>query len=164
MPINGGLAANGDMVRVDVFHVEDDGYYFVPVYVANTKEKELPNKAVVAYKAYEQWKIMKPQDFLFSLYPGDLIRVKSRKGVKLKLVKGGSGEKEIFRKDALYYYRTAGITVGVFQVETHDRRYEQPSLGVKTLELIQKYQVDVLVNCTPVRLPEKRMGFIKTTE
>jgi hypothetical protein len=33
------------------------------------------------------------------------------------------------------------------------------SLGGKTLQRIQKYQVDVLGNYAPVRLPEKRQRF-----
>lgn len=161
LAVHGGVAANGDMLRIDVFRVEDDGYYFVPVYVADTKREELPNKAVVAYKTYADWKDMREEDFLFSLYPGDLIRVKSRKGVKLNLAKGGTGEKEIVRQDGMYYYRTAGITVGAIQIETHDRRYSQPSLGIKTLQSIEKYQVDILGNYHRVELPEKRMGFYK---
>lgn len=54
-----------------------------------------------------------------------------------------------------------GITVGAIQIETHDRRYLQPSLGIKTLQSIEKYQVDVLGNYQKVDLPEKRMTFSK---
>lgn len=161
LAVRQGFAANGDMLRIDVFHVEDDGYYFVPIYVADTKKPQLPNRAVVAYKSYNEWKEMEDKDFLFSLYPGDLVRIKSKKGVKLNLAKGGTGEKEIVRQDGLYYYRAAGITVGAVQIETHDRRYLQPSLGIKTLQSIEKYQVDVLGHYYPVSLPEKRMGFSK---
>ena len=31
-----GVADNDSMVRIDVFHVENDGYYFVPIYIADT--------------------------------------------------------------------------------------------------------------------------------
>ena len=49
VPVHGGLgAANNDsMVRIDVFHVEGDGYYFVPIYIADTLKPELPDKACV---------------------------------------------------------------------------------------------------------------------
>ncbi len=161
LAVRDGVAANGNMVRIDVFHVEDDGYYFVPIYVADTKKKELPNKAVVAHKPYESWKEMNAENFVFSLYPGDLIRIQSRKGVKLNLAKGGTGEKVIMRHDGMYYYRTADITAGAIQIETHDRRYLQPGLGLKTLLSIEKYQVDVLGNYYKVNLPEKRMKFSK---
>ena len=161
LPVRDGIAANGSMVRIDVFYVEDDGYYFVPIYVADTKKESLPNKAVVAYKAYSEWKEMKDENFIFSLYPGDLVCIQSRKGIKLNLAKGGTGEKEIVRQEGMYYYRAAGITVGAIQIETHDRRYLQPSLGIKTLQSIEKYQVDVLGNYQKVDLPEKRMTFSK---
>ena len=161
LPVRDGIAANGSMVRIDVFYVEDDGYYFVPIYVADTKKESLPNKAVVAYKAYSEWKEMKDENFIFSLYPGDLVRIQSRKGIKLNLAKGGTGEKEIVRQEGMYYYRASGITVGAIQIETHDRRYLQPSLGIKTLQSIEKYQVDVLGNYYKVDLPEKRMTFSK---
>ena len=161
LPVRDGIAANGSMIRIDVFYVEDDGYYFVPIYVADTKKESLPNKAVVAYKAYSEWKEMKDENFIFSLYPGDLVRIQSRKGIKLNLAKGGTGEKEIVRQEGMYYYRASGITVGAIQIETHDRRYLQPSLGIKTLQSIEKYQVDVLGNYYKVDLPEKRMTFSK---
>ena len=161
LPVRNGIAANGSMIRIDVFYVEDDGYYFVPIYVADTKKESLPNKAVVAYKAYSEWKEMMDENFIFSLYPGDLVCIQSRKGIKLNLAKGGTGEKEIVRQEGMYYYRAAGITVGAIQIETHDRRYLQPSLGIKTLQSIEKYQVDVLGNYQKVDLPEKRMTFSK---
>ena len=124
LPVRDGIAANGSMVRIDVFYVEDEGYYFVPIYVADTKRAELPNKAVVAYKAYSDWKEMQAQNFVFSLYSGDLVRIWSRKGIKLNLAKGGTGEKEIVRQDGLYYYRGGDISTGAISVSSHDRRYE----------------------------------------
>ena len=61
LPVRDGIAANGSMVRIDVFYVEDDGYYFVPIYVADTKKESLPNKAAVAMKPYNLWKKMKDE-------------------------------------------------------------------------------------------------------
>ena len=60
VPVHGGTAVadNGSMVRVDVFYVENEGYYLVPVYVSDTVKRELPNRAIVAHKAYEDWKEM----------------------------------------------------------------------------------------------------------
>ena len=161
IPINGGVAANGDMLRIDVFYVEDDGYYFVPIYVPDTKKKALPNKAVVAHKPYDEWREMREEDFLFSLYPGDLICIRSKKGVKLSLSKGGTGDREITRQAGLYYYQASNISTGAITITTHDRRYSQSGLGVKTLQSIEKYQVDVLGNYHKVHLPEKRMSFCK---
>ena len=71
------IAANGDMIRIDVFKVEGEGYYFVPIYVSDTIKNKLPNKASVASKPYAEWKEMQDKDFIFSLYPRDLFYVKS---------------------------------------------------------------------------------------
>ena len=76
---NTAAADNGSMVRVDVFYVDGEGYYLVPIYVADTVKKELPSRAIIPYKPYEEWKLMNDKDFVFSLYPNDLIKVTSKK-------------------------------------------------------------------------------------
>jgi CRISPR-associated endonuclease Csn1 len=70
-----GAADNGSMVRIDIFHVEGQGYYYVPIYISDTLKPCLPNKAALAFKSYENWPEMREQDFLFSLYPNDCLRV-----------------------------------------------------------------------------------------
>lgn len=154
-----GVADNGRMVRIDVFRVPDDGYYYVPIYVADTKKGILPSKAVVAGKSPEAWKQMKPEHFLFSLFKGDLIYVESKKEISLALAKEAVGEKTIQVKSGLFYFCGADISDGSIKIETHDRRYSKGSLGVKTLTLIEKCQVDVLGNVRKVKLPEKRLEF-----
>lgn len=124
--VGSGIAANGDMVRVDVFKTEE-GYYWVPIYVADTVKGNLPNKASVASKPYDLWKTMKDDDFVFSLYPNDLIRFQREKD-----------------KDEFMYYKKAGISTASISVESHDRSCSIPSLGVKTLLLLEKWEVDVL--------------------
>jgi CRISPR-associated endonuclease Csn1 len=159
VPIRKGLAGNGNMVRLDVFHVEGDGYYFVPIYTADTIKKELPNKAIVQAKPKDEWKMMKDKDFLFSLYPGDLIRVKKNSGFDLNLSEGATGELKRKVTDYFLYYRGINSSTGGFVVTTHDERYRKEGLGGKTLDCIEKYQVDVLGNYTRVPLPEKRRRF-----
>lgn len=154
-----GVADNGRMVRIDVFRVPDDGYYFVPIYVADTKKGILPSKAVVAGKSPEAWKQMKPEHFLFSLFKGDLIYVESRKGISLALAEKATGEKTIQVKSGLFYFCGADISTGSIGMEIHDRRYTKRGLGIKTLTLIEKYQVDVLGNVSKVKLPETRLEF-----
>ena len=154
-----GVADNGRMVRIDVFRVPDDGYYFVPIYVADTKKGILPSKAVVAGKSPEAWKQMKPEHFLFSLFKGDLIYVESRKGISLALAEKATGEKTIQVKSDLFYFCGADISTGSIGMEIHDRRYTKRGLGIKTLTLIEKCQVDVLGNVSKVRLPETRLEF-----
>lgn len=159
-----GVADNGEMIRMDVFRVPnerkpDDSYYFVPIYVADTKKATLPSKAVVQGKSPEAWKQMKPEHFLFSLFKGDLIYVESKKGISLALAKEAVGEKTIQPKSGLFYFCGANISNGSIEIETHDRRYGKESLGIKELKAFEKRQVDVLGKVSKVRLPETRLEF-----
>ena len=155
------VADNDSMVRVDVFYVEGDGYYLVPIYVADTLKSELPNKAIIGGKSYEKWKEMKEEDFLFSLYPNDLIRIVSKKGVKMVKVNKDSNRSEIAPiKEVISYYRGTDISTASILGINQDNAYKFKSLGVKTLVCLEKYQVDVLGNYSKVK-KETRMRFHK---
>lgn len=159
-----GVADNGEMIRMDVFRVPnerkpDDSYYFVPIYVADTKKATLPSKAVVGKKPPEAWKQMKPEHFLFSIFKGDLIYVESKKGISLALAKEAVGEKTIQVKSGLFYFCGADISDGSIKIETHDRRYYKKSLGIKELKAFEKRQVEVLGEVRKVKLPETRLEF-----
>lgn len=156
--VAGGIADNGSMVRIDVFYVQGDGYYFIPIYVADTIKRELPQKAVVANKPIDQWKEMDDKDFIFSLYPGDLIRVEHKSLIVLTSTKKNSKE-TISRKEFLLYYVCADSSTGAIDVENHDRSYMKHGFGIKRLQSFEKYEVDVLGNYHKVRLPEKRQTF-----
>ncbi len=144
------------MIHVDVFYVEDEGYYYVPIYTVDVIKGELPDKAVVAQKLHSEWKVMDDKDFLFSMYPNDLLYIESRKGMKLKTKKGSSKQEEIVRKAGLYYFKKLNIATNALFIITHDNSYEQPSLGGKTLSCLKKYTVDTLGNYSEVSPPEKR--------
>ena len=99
-------------------------------------------------------------NFLFSLYPGDLIRVEGRKPINLTLKnKNATGEKELLRNEWLVYYVSADITTGSITINTHDRKYKKKGLGIKTLLSLEKYEVDPLGHYHKVHLPEQRQGF-----
>lgn len=154
-----GVAQNGSMVRMDVFYVPGDGYYWVPIYVADTRKKELPNRAVVAHKAYSKWKEMREEDFIFSLYPNDLIEVEHKKGLKFVLVNNDATLARTYTvKKALAYYIGGNISSGAIKIETPDGTYMIGGLGMKTLQGVKKYQVDVLGNYHEVK-KEKRQRF-----
>ena len=154
-----GVADNGSMVRIDVFFVEGDGYYFVPVYVADTVKPKLPNKACVHSKPYDEWKEMQEENFIFSLYPNDLIKVKSKKDMKMSVnLKGSTLAPSILVNDAFLYFVKAGISTASLTVENHDGSYVINSLGIKSLLSIEKYTVDPLGNLSAVK-SEKRMPF-----
>ena len=152
VPVHGGKgqAANGGMVRIDIYRVAEDGYYLVPIYVADTVKAELPCRACVAKKPYEEWKPMKKEDFQFSLYPNDLILITDRK--QMELTRNTSGGKEESNRlpvkrhayeQELLYYSTCNISKGNVEGRTHDNAYLFDK-GIKTLKCIEKYQVDML--------------------
>ncbi|MDO5124473.1 MAG: type II CRISPR RNA-guided endonuclease Cas9 [Eubacteriales bacterium] len=153
------IADNDSMVRTDVFYVEGEGYYLVPIYVADTVKKELPNKAIVQSKSFDNWKEMNDENFLFSLYPNDLIHIVSKKDLKFSLVnKDSTLAKNLVTKDIFVYFRRSSISTASVTVISHDNTYTIPSLGVKNLLLLEKCQVDVLGSITKSGR-EKRMGF-----
>ena len=152
-----GFAGNGDCIRLDIFYVEGEGYYFVPIYVSDTIKEKLPNKACVAGKNYQEWKEMKDDDFIFSLYPKDLIYIEGKN--KIKLNPNSKNENQIEVENTFAYYVKAGISSAAITIQSHDNKYVQPSLGIKSLQKLEKYEVDVLGNYHKVKIPEKRMPF-----
>ena len=132
------------MVRVDVF-LSGGKYYLVPIYVADTLKPELPNKAVTRGKKYSEWLEMADEDFIFSLYPNDLICATSKNGITLSVCRKDSTlPPTVESKSFMLYYCGTNISTGGISCITHDNAYEIGGLGVKTLEKLEKYTVDVL--------------------
>lgn len=149
-----GIADNGSMVRIDVFR-EKGKYYYVPIYTADTRKKELPNRAASANKKYSEWKVVKDEDFLFSLYSRDLIYVKHKTGIKMKDNDG----KTLETAETFAYFISANIaTASLHECITHDNKYNFKEMGIQSLLELKKYQVDVLGNYYEVKR-EKRMRF-----
>ncbi len=152
-----GIAANGSMVRIDVFCEENKGkkkYYFVPIYTADVVKKRLPNRAATANKILSEWRMMNDENFIFSLYSRDLIYIESDKGVAVKTIDG-----QTIRVQSLYAYFTgANTATASISGKFHDSSATYESLGIQGLKNIQKCQVDVLGNVSFVK-KEKRMTF-----
>lgn len=155
--VNGGTGiaenANGSMIRIDIFR-ENGKYYFVPIYIPDTLKKELPNRAATAGKSYNEWRVMKEENFLFSLYPRDLIYIKKKNGIKLK--KSVLDEKQ--KEECWAYFTGANISTVSISGISHDRSFEFEGLGIQSLEVFKKYSVDVLGNKFEVK-SEKRLRF-----
>lgn len=135
-----GLAANGNMVRVDVFS-KDGKNYLVPIYVAQMIKNELPNKAIKALKPENEWIEMNDSyKFKFSLYSNDLICVMKKDGEKI-----------------LGYYTSTHRGTGAINIILHDASKRLDGIGVQNLEIFDKYEVDVLGNYHKVK-KEKRKG------
>lgn len=77
-----GLSDHQCMVRVDVFR-KNNRFFLVPIYVAVLAKRELPNRAIVAGKSYDEWEIMDENSkFLFSLYRNDYLVVNLKNEVR----------------------------------------------------------------------------------
>ncbi|MBS0575313.1 MAG: type II CRISPR RNA-guided endonuclease Cas9 [Proteobacteria bacterium] len=145
IPVRGGIAKNDSMVRVDVFRKKGK-FHLVPVYTSHAAARELPNRAAVAHKSEDEWtRIDGSFEFMFSVYPKDLIRIKQR--------------------DAEFYGYFAGSDIASANVSlwAHDRNQRVGKdglfrgIGVKTALSFEKFSVDVLGVVYPAP-PETRRG------
>lgn len=146
IPVRGGIAKNDSMLRVDVF-TKAGKFHLVPVYVHHSTAKELPDRAIVAFKDEAEWtQIDDSFAFRFSLYPNDLIRIQ-QKG----------------KEPLLGYYGSCHRGTGNLNIWAHDRNQLIgkdgliEGIGVKTALSLEKFHVDVLGNIYPAP-PEPRGG------
>ena len=107
--------------------------YLVPVYAWQVAKGILPNRAVVAYADEANWDEMdESYDFKFALYPNDLVEIINKNG-------------RIFG-----YYIGLDRSTGAIHIREHDNAIEKGkngihrSVGVKSVNVFQKYQVDPL--------------------
>ena len=163
-----GLAANGGMVRVDVFFIsegKDRGYYLVPVYTFDVVRGELPMRAVIQGKPYEEWRIMQEKDFLFSLYPNDLVYIMGKNEIDLslpdKMAKKSLLPSKKKQKEGFFYYKGINISTGAATIVVPDGTYTKGSLGIKTLQKLEKWEVDALGGELHPLQKETRQGFEK---
>lgn len=144
IPVRAGVAKNDSMLRVDVF-TKAGKFHLVPVYVHH-RVKELPNRAIVAFKDEDEWTLIDNSfRFCFSLYPNDLTRV-------------------TLKKDSFVgYYTGCDRSTGAISLWAHDRNQAVGkdglirSIGVKTAVTVEKFHVNVLGNIYPAP-PETRRG------
>ncbi|MBR7070486.1 MAG: type II CRISPR RNA-guided endonuclease Cas9 [Oxalobacter sp.] len=129
--IRGGLAENGLMRRVDVFK-KNGQYFLVPIYFWH---KELPNRAVAAYKPEEEWFVIDNQfEWCFSLVTNDLVHIK---------LKG---------REYIGYFAGLDRATGAISILGHDRNQDfgkegvQRGIGVRNALIFKKLAVDVLGN------------------
>lgn len=146
IPIRGGIAKNDTMLRVDVFrHKKDGKFHLVPVYVHHAVAKELPNRAIVAFENETEWTPIDGEfEFLFSVYPNDLVKITLKK------------ERHVG------YFASCNRSTGAFNLWSHDRNVATAkkgmieSIGVKTAISLEKFNVDVLGNVYPAPRETRR--------
>ena len=143
IPVRGGVAKNDSMLRVDVF-TKGGKFHLVPVYVHH-RVKGLPNRAIVAFKDEKEWTEVSGPDFVFSLFPNDLVRITLKK------------------EEFLGYFAGCDRSTGAVSLWAHDRAQHIGKdglirgIGVKTAVSVQKLSVDVLGHVFPAT-PEVRRG------
>ncbi len=140
--VQGGIADNSSMIRVDIF-TKDDKYYIVPIYTKDVGKNELPNKAIIAHKIEKDWDIIdETYEFCFSIYKNDFISIKTKKG------------------EFMGYYISTHRGTGAITIDKHDSSEKDISIGCKTAISIKKYHIDILGNKYEVK-GEKRCGLEK---
>lgn len=144
--VRGGLADNGTMIRTDVFEKEGK-YYLVPVYLKDIAAGVLPERAVVAFRAEDDWR---PLDdtyrFAFSLHINDLVRL---------VKKSGDGTDTRFG-----YFKGTNRSTGSIALDAHDSSWFKDGLGVaQGVVAFDKFEVDVLGREVHRVRREHRRGF-----
>ena len=135
----GGFVSNAEMVRVDVYFVEqrksdfkndvtiNPGYYLVPVYAHDAAAGRTPIKAIIGGKPESDWIEMSSEDFIFSLYKDTFVSFERRDGERIK-----------------GYYRSTNRNGGGIHVSPSNNREKQPKSGARTIVggSFRKFHVD----------------------
>lgn len=140
IPVRGGVANNGSMLRVDIF-TDGKKFHAVPLYVADVVKPELPNRAVVAFKPEDEWTVMDENyRFLFSLHPNDWVRVQQRNKPPIEgyfgMIHRGTGNINIWVHDRNQSSGKGGLIEGI---------------GIKTALSVEKFHVDMLGRLYPAK-------------
>lgn len=138
--VNGGVAENGNLVRIDLFK-RDETYYMVPIYVLDTSFPELPDKIVTSSRGYKLWqRLDEEHEFQFSLYPYDLVRL------------------QIEGEDHFLYFST--IDIGANRILfKHVNKPSEPKeyrYTLSKIDLLEKYEVGILGDLSLVKNETRR--------
>jgi CRISPR-associated endonuclease Csn1 len=165
--VRGGLADNGEMLRVDIFS-KSDKFYMVPIYLKDLIEFNIPNKAIKQNTPESEWPVMDERsNFMFSLHKNDLLEIYTGLG-KLEVFEAKNGEPtknkiilegEYFRG----YFKGADRALGSIKIESHDRSWIHPKLYIMNLDNFKKLQVDVLGEIFEVKR-EQRHGLAESAD
>ena len=137
VPVRGGAADRGEMVRVDVFRRRNRRgeweFYLVPVYPHQVADKAgwpaPPDRAVAAGKPEDQWPVMDDGcEFLWSLNQRSFIEVEQRDST---VITG-------------YFMGLDRSTGAITVAAPHSTKELARNLGARTLRRFEKFRVDRL--------------------
>lgn len=126
--VRGGIAANGGMVRVDVYS-KDGKYYLIPYYVSDIAAGIVKNRAITQGRDVGEWVVVDSSyDFVCSLYKYDLIRLADRNG-----------------EEKFGYYKGCDSSDGrIWMFPPNTGEKGEFRVSTMTAKSIEKYEVDVL--------------------
>jgi CRISPR-associated endonuclease Csn1 len=171
--VRGGIAANGEIVRVDVYKDAKGKNYLVPIYISDFG-KTTPQRAIVAYEDEENWLLMDQAfSFAFSLYKDDLIFVSDKKldgHCKFNSVVPDTRHHFVYfegvdRATGSISYDTASVRLLSDKVDKKTGKFKPADLrtGVQSLKGFDKYAVDVLGRISRVK-KERHLALAKRTD
>jgi len=132
--VNGGMAENGEVKRIDVFKKEGK-FHFIYLYPADFEKKELPNKTIKGKEVDDSY------EFQFSIFKDELVYLKNKNNEYLGYFKSGESD-------------------GRFTIQRHfmsstDRKVDRLTTG--SLIALYKYHVTPLGEYNEIK-QEKRQG------
>lgn len=133
-PVNGGMAENGEVKRIDVFK-KDGKYHFIYLYPADFEKKELPNKTIKGLEIDASYA------FQLSIFKDELLQLTNKNGNYFGYFKFAEGD-------------------GRFNMQRHfmssgDKKVDRLSTG--SLLDLKKYHVTPLGEYYEIN-SEKRLG------
>ncbi|UOR10509.1 hypothetical protein MUO15_12560 [Halobacillus amylolyticus] len=129
------IADNASIARTDVYQDrETKKYYLIPVYVADVKQGNQPDRFIAAYKPYEKWpKKAENHSYLFSLYSNDLIYIELPKPKVTK-------RESIEWKSGYFYFKGVDTATGSISISKNDSKFSD-RIGVQSLVNFSKYNI-----------------------
>lgn len=137
--VNKGIAANGNIVRIDLFK-KNSKYYFIPIYTHHLIKHYLPN-AVVSEKDEKLW-INLDESFIFcySIYPNDYIKI-IKKNTEIE-----------------GYFLKANRRTNSISIYNHkNKKNITTSIGIRNILSIIKYDVSLLGDKHEIKYMIKRL-------
>ena len=132
------IAYNASIARTDVYqNVNTNKYYLLPVYVADIKQGNRPDRFITAYKPYGRW--IKKNDehfFKFSLFPNDLVYLKLEKPKETKK----NAEERVQWNEGYFYFKGVDSLTGSVSFVRNDHSFSD-RIGVRSLAEFDKYNI-----------------------